>query len=51
MITFIDSVFTHLKVTKNSLHVSEQILNRTSAQLGYGVQFKLVHDGIYKIED
>jgi len=31
--------------------MSEQILNNTSAQLGYTVPFKLVHAGKYRMED
>ena len=31
--------------------MSEQILNGTSAQLGYTVPFTLVHAGIYVTED
>jgi len=31
--------------------VSEQILNGTSAQLGYTVPFTLVHAGKYRTED
>jgi len=31
--------------------VSEQILNGTSAQIGYTVPFTLVHAGRYRTED
>jgi len=31
--------------------VSEQILNDTSAQLGYTVPFMMVHAGTYRTED